>query len=250
MRAEDVDTTPTQFFQDSPVWVMDNSMRSYLKVCGGKPGDTMEAGYLNGLKASVATNDAIRAYEAGRYQEALASYTRASQMPGGDQMRVRNGVYLANLALGREQAAEEAFGRMVDTGLAQGKFAVKFVFRPASVRFWPDQAVSGQYPVWLRQIAERSVAREHCLLLTGHTSSTGTLAANDALSEQRAEFVRRQLVQRAPVLRVRTEARGRGSRELVIGNGGDDATDLLDRRVELEPRPCNTLQVNRAPRRA
>ena len=56
MRAEDVDVTPTRFFQDSPVWVMDGSMRSYLKVCGGKPGDTMDAGYLNGLKASVATS--------------------------------------------------------------------------------------------------------------------------------------------------------------------------------------------------
>lgn len=250
VRAEDVDTTPTPFFQDSPVWVMDNSMRSYLKVCGGKPGDTMDAGYLNNLTASIATNAAIRAYEAGRYQEALASYTQASQLPGGDQMRVRNGVYLANLALGRTEAAEEAFGQMVDAGLAQGKLAVKFVFRPNSVRFWPDRAVSGQYPVWLRQIAQRSVAREHCLLLTGHTSPTGTPAVNDTLSEQRARFVRGQLVQRAPVLQPRTEARGRGSRELVVGNGGDNATDLLDRRVELEPRPCNTLQVNQVRRRA
>lgn len=250
VRAEDVNATPTPFFQDSPAWVMDGSMRSYLKVCGGKPGDTMDAGYLNGMVASAATNSGIRAYEAGRYQEALDSYTRASQLPGGDQMRVRNGVYLSNLALGRSEAAEEAFGQIVDAGLAQGKLAVKFVFRPNSARFWPDRAVSGQYPVWLRQIAQRSATREHCLRLTGHTSPTGTPAANDILSERRAQFVRGQLVQRAPTLQARTEAQGRGARELVIGNGGDNATDLLDRRVELEPRPCNTLQAYQAANRA
>ena len=110
--------------------------------------------------------------------------------------------------------------------------------------------MSGQYPVWLRQIARRSAARDNCLLLTGHTSVTGPPAVNDALSEQRAEFVRGKLVQRAPVLRVRTEARGRGAREPVVGSGSDNATDLLDRRVELEPRPCNTLQAFRAPGRA
>ncbi len=244
VRAEDVDVTPTRFFQDSPVWVMDRNMQAYLKVCGGKPGDTMDPAYLSGLSASIVTNRAISAYENGNYPEALAHYTQAGLLPGGDQMRVWNGLYLSNLALGRQQAAEEAFGRMVDAGLVQGKLAVKFVFRPASVQFWPDRAVSGQYPAWLRQIAQRSAARNTCLMLIGHTSPTGTPAANEILSERRAQFVRGQLVRRAPVLRTKTEARGRGARELVVGTGGDDATDVLDRRVEFQPQPCSTLQAS------
>ena len=250
VRAEDVNPTPTRFFQDSPIWAMDGAMRSYLTVCGGKTGDTIDPAYLDGLRASAAVDEATRAYDNKRYPEALAAYSRASLLPGGNRMQVWNGLYLTNLALGRSQEAEEAFGKMVDAGLEQGKLAVKFVFRPTSVQFWPDQAVSGQYPVWLRQIARRSAARDNCLLLTGHTSVTGPPAVNDALSEQRAEFVRGKLVQRAPVLRVRTEARGRGAREPVVGSGSDNATDLLDRRVELEPRPCNTLQAFRAPGRA
>ena len=221
-------------------------MKAYLKVCGGKPGDDVDPAYLTGMSAAIATNDGIKAYEGGRYPEALAAYSRASLLPGGDQMRVWNGIYLSNLALGRSQAAEEAFGHMVDAGLTQGKLAVKFVFRPTSVQFWPDRAVSGQYPVWLRQIARRSAARENCLLLTGHTSLTGTPAVNDALSEQRAQYVRRQLVERAPVLRVRTEARGRGARAPRVGPGGAAAPALLGRRGELQPRPCHPLQVNRA----
>lgn len=162
-------------------------------------------------------------------------------------MRVWNGEYLTNMALGRPREAEEAFGRMVDTGLTQGKLAVKFVFRPASVEFWSDQAVSGQYPTWLRQIAKRSTASNTCLLLIGHTSPTGTPAANDALSERRAQFVRKLLVQRAPMLRVRTEAQGRGSREPIVGTGQDNATDVLDRRVEFEPHVCGGLEGDPPP---
>ena len=245
VRAQDVDATPTKFFQDSPVWVPDPSMKAYLKVCGGKPGQTMDPAYLNGRSASILVNQATADYEAGRYPEALASYTQASQLPGGDQTRVSNGLYLTNVALGRPQAAEAAFGQLVDTGLAQGMLAVKFVFRPASTQFWSDPAVSGQYPAWLRQIALRSVARKACLLVLGHTSPTGTRAANEILSERRARFVREQIVQRAPVLRIRTEARGRGSSEPLVGTGKDDASDVLDRRVEFEPQACATLQANR-----
>ncbi len=247
--AEDVDATPTKFFQDSPAWAMDNSMRAYLKVCGGKPGDTMDSAYLSGMGTSAVVNRATAAYEGGRYPEALAYYTQASQLPGGDQMRVWNGEYLTNVALGRPREAEEAFGKMVDAGLAQGKLAVKFVFRPASVQFWPDRAVSGQYPAWLRQIAQHSAARKTCLLVVGHSSPTGTPAANEVLSERRAQFVRRQIVERAMVLQARTEARGRGAREPLVGTGKDNASDVLDRRVEFEPKACSTLRADRAPGR-
>ena len=249
VRGEDVDVTPTKFFQDSPAWAMDNSMKAYLKVCGGKPGDTMDSAYLNGMGTSAVVNQATAAYEAGRYPEALAYYTQASLLPGGDQMRVWNGAYLTNVALGQTREAEEAFGKMVDAGLAQGKLAVKFVFRPASVQFWPDRAVNGQYPAWLRQIAQRSVARRTCLLVVGHSSPTGTQAANEVLSERRAQFVRGQIVRDAMVLRTRTEARGRGATEPLVGTGKDNASDVLDRRVEFEPRACNTLRADRMPGR-
>ncbi len=249
VRAEDVDATPTKFFQDSPAWAMDNSMRAYLKVCGGKPGQSMDPAYLSGFGTSAVVNRATAAYENGRYSEALAFYTQASQLPGGDQMRVWNGAYLTNVALGHTREAEAAFGKMVDAGLSQGRLAVKFVFRPASTQFWPDPAVSGQYPLWLREIAQRSAARKACLLVVGHTSPTGTPAANEILSERRAQFVREQIVRRAMVLRTRTEVRGRGSLDPLVGTGKDNASDLLDRRVEFEPRACSTLRAERAPGR-
>ena len=247
VRPEEVDNAPTPFFRDSPVWTTSGGMGAHLQACAGDLGDTVSPTYLNSIRAAAAVNDAITAYENGRYPEALALYTQASELPGGDQARVWNGIYLSNLAMNRPQQAEDAFGRMVDLGLAKGFLSVKFVFRPFSVEFWPDKAVSGQYPVWLRQIAQRSSARNTCLLLIGHTSPSGTPAANDALSERRADYVRSQLVQRAPALRDRTEAQGRGAREPIVGTGKDNWTDLLDRRVEFEPHVCGGLESDPPP---
>ncbi len=249
VRPEDVDMTPTPFFRDSPAWTLSGGMGAHLQACAGDLGDTVAPTYLNSIRAAAAVNDGITAYENGRYPEALALYTQASQLPGGDQPRVWNGMYLAYLALNRQGEAEQAFGRMVDLALSEGMLAVKFVFEPASVQFWPDKAVSGQYPVWLRQIALHSSARPTCLLLIGHSSSSGAPAVNDALSERRAQYVRSQLVQRAPSLRDRTVAQGRGAREPIVGTGKDNWTDLLDRRVEFEPHPCGTLEGEPAPGR-
>ncbi len=245
VRPEDVDMSPTLFFRDSPVWTLSGGMGAHLQACAGDLGDTVSPAYLNSIRAGAAVNDGITAYESGRYPEALALYTQASQLPGGDQPRVWNGIYLANFQMNRQQEAEDAFGRMVDLALTNGFLSVKFVFLPYSVDFWPDRTVSGQYPVWLRQIAQRSGSRNTCLLLIGHTSPTGTPAANEALSERRAQFVRRQLVQRAPVLRTRTQAEGRGAREPIVGTGKDNWTDLLDRRVEFQPHPCGGLDGDR-----
>ena len=126
-----------------------------------------------GFLTSVA--DGIRAYEAGQHRQALAFYEEAQGLaPADQQLRIRNGLYLANQALGRDREAEEAFGSVVDYGLERGRLAVKFVFRPGSTAFWPDPAISGPYPMWLRQIASRTEARSACLEVEGHTSPTGS----------------------------------------------------------------------------
>ena len=99
---------------------------------------------------------------------------------------------------------------MVDYGLERGRLAVKFVFRPGSTAFWADPAISGPYPMWLRQIAAKADAREACLEVEGHSSPTGSAAVNERLSLARAERVRGRLVAQRPGLRERLEAEGRG----------------------------------------
>ena len=238
VRADSVDMTPTRFFRDSPSWLADRSQTAYIKTCAGNPGDPIDPAYVSGLFAAANIADGIKAYEAGRYEEALTYYTRAQSLPAGDQLRVYNGIYLANAVLGRREAAEQAFGTLVSYGLQRGKLAVKFVFRPNSTQFWPDPAVSGPYPMWLRQIATNTVYQSACLRLVGHTSPTGTAALNRELSLARASVVRDDLISQAARLATLTDTEGRGSAEPLVGSGRDDATDVLDRRVEFETRPC------------
>ena len=246
MRVEGVDPTPTAFFRDSPVWVRnDPAQQGYLVTCGGQIGDAIDARYLETVFASALVADAIAAYDAGRPRDALALYQRAALLPAGDQLRVHNGLYLANWALGRRREAETAFSRLVDLGLRQGQLAVKLVFQPGSTAFWRDPAVSGPYPVWLRRIARGAVSREEtCLDVVGHASPTGDPALNDRLSLRRAERVQGLLVRQARPLDRRTAAKGVGSREPIIGTGVDDASDALDRRVEFTPRACGTVTAS------
>jgi outer membrane protein OmpA-like peptidoglycan-associated protein len=89
--------------------------------------------------------------------------------------------------------------------------------------------------MWIRQIARRADARGTCLALTGHTSVSGDPVTNEQLSLARAEAVRGRIAAAEPAMRARTIAVGAGSREALVGNGRDDVTDALDRRVEVKP---------------
>ena len=124
-------------------------------------------------------------------------------------------------------------------GLKNDRLAVKMLFRPGSTAFWPDPDVSGPYPMWLREIAEVAAERPtSCLEITGHTSPTGPAALNERLSLLRAEYVKSRLENVRPELAQRTITNGVGSREMIIGTGRDDITDVLDRRVEFKSISC------------
>ena len=49
--------------------------------------------------------------------------------------------------LGRKAEAEEAFGRIVDYGIANKRLAVKFLFRPGSTVFIDNQELAESYPI-------------------------------------------------------------------------------------------------------
>ena len=236
--AETVDATPTSFFRSSPVWTADEAQAAYLRTCAGAPGTPMDEAYLRGLRAQAVVAEGIQAYERGDFVSALDFYKQADGEPGGQQSRVLNGLYLANWDLGRRGAARVAFGRVVDYGLERNRLALKVLFRPGSTAFVRNRGVSAAYPMWLEEIAWHVADREACLRIVGHTSVTGASMVNERLSLARAYAVRVRLVQNAPLLRDRSEALGRGSKEPIVGLGTDDMRDALDRRVEFTPHQC------------
>ena len=219
-RDEGLDHTPLLYYRDSPVLVKDKVNEGYART------------------SATLINEATTLYNQERYVEALGQSRSALATPTGEQLRVLNGIYLASVKLGRTAEAEQAFGRVVALGIAYNELGVKFLFNPGSTDFWSDSKVSGAYAMWLRQIAKESTAAKACMDIVGHTSKTGSEPANDALSLQRANFIRQRLVADATVLGPRTKTSGMGFRQNIVGSGTDNAVDALDRRVEFKIIPC------------
>jgi len=237
-RDDGLDTSPTAYFQDSPVLLKDGVVDGYIRTAQTPPGQPADAYYLDRLGASALINDGNSAYNSNQYQDALGLYRNALSTPAGEQLRALNGVYLASWKLGRTADAEQAFGRVVAFGLQQRNLGVKFLFNPGSTEFWSDPKVSGPYPIWLRQIARQAATAKVCMNIVGHTSRTGSEQTNDRLSQARATVIKQKLDADAAELATRTRASGMGWRENIIGTGTDDVTDALDRRVEFKIVGC------------
>jgi outer membrane protein OmpA-like peptidoglycan-associated protein len=233
-----VDTTPTAFYRDSPSLTKDRVVEGQIRTAETPAGGDADALYLERLPVAALVNEGVQRYETGNYAEALRYYEEAAKRTDGQQLRVLNGLYLTNSQLGKAEAAEESFGRIVALGMATNTLSMKFLFRPGSTDFWPDPKVTAPYPMWLRTIAREVVATLSCLTVVGHTSRTGSEQVNERLSLARAVAIQRRLAVLAPDAAKRLEAVGMGYRENLIGTGTDDVRDALDRRVEFRVRPC------------
>lgn len=237
-RSTGVDSTPTPYFRDSPVLLKDAAADHTVATSRGAVGQPANREYIARASTASLIAQAVSAYNNDRLEEALELYQRALESPGGDQLRVHNGIYLTNWRLGRMAQAETAFSRVVAVGLANRSLGVKFLFKPNSTEFWSDAKVSGPYDIWLRQIAQQVSRSKACVMVVGHTSRTGTEQYNDRLSQRRAEYIRQRLESEAGELSQRLRAQGKGFRENLVGSGADDLSDALDRRVEFKIDGC------------
>ncbi len=106
--------------------------------------------------------------------------------------------------------------------------ATKYVlnFMPGGTTLTPDSLA--QLPKILEDATNRSGAD---MVITGHTDSTGALAANDTLSLSRAKVVAQLLVDKGAAAS-RLEAVGRGKRELLVPTA-DEVDEPQNRRVEI-----------------
>lgn len=237
-REPGLDVSPTRFYRDSPSLVRDRSVEGYVRTAETSAGKPADALYMDQVPTAALIAEALAAYNAEKWDEALKLYDTAVQRKDGQQLRTFNGLYLTHTQLGHASEAEEAFGKIAALGLATNNLAVKLLFRPGSTEFWSDRKVSGVYPMWLHEIARAAQASESCLNIVGHTSKSGSSQVNDRLSLARATVVRDSLEHEAPGIGHKARVSGVGSRENLVGSGADDASDALDRRVEFKVVTC------------
>ena len=233
-KLDGVDSTPIAFFRDSPAWTADANVKSYIDTCQTtKVGDPISQVYVNGIVTASIVSEAIDAYDANRYAEALELYKSAEKSPAGKQLRVYNGLYLTEWKLGQRQQAAESFGRVVEYGLANNTLGVKILFRPGSTALGTDPQNNSPYDMWLREIANHSASGNACLQVTGNSSPSGSAAINEQLSQLRADYVKGRLESDQPGLHGHVIATGVGSKNNMVGTGADDLSDALDRRVDF-----------------
>ena len=234
-----LDVAPTKFYNDSPSLVRDRSVDGYVRTSETKAGSQADALYVAQVPTAALLAEALSAYNAEKWEDALKAYNAAAARPDGQQLRTFNGIYLSNIRLNRADAAAEAFGKIAALGLATNNLAVKLLFKPnSSTEFWPGRDLGGVYPMWLRQISKAVQTTGGCLNVTGHTSRSGSEQLNDRLSLARAETVKRMMVGELAAVNTQLQVSGVGYRQNIVGTGADDASDAVDRRVEFKVVEC------------
>lgn len=234
-----VDIAPARFYADTPVWGLDAATSAYIETCQrGEPGKPVPPAYVAQLPVAARIREATVAYEGGDNAKALALYKEAQALPGGDQIRTLNGLYLTLSAIGQREEASKAFGELIGSGLKRGRLGVMFLFEAGSTDFNADMAIATKYTSWLDEIAAQAGKTGDCLEVVGHASRTGVESFNVALSRDRAERIIGLLSERAPAIKARLKPAGFGSREVLVGLPRDDAATAIDRRVEFRPGQC------------
>lgn len=237
---DSVNPEPLPFYRDSPTWHKDRTVAGYINSCqiNTRIGDPADPDYLARLPAAAVVNEAIIAYGEGRIPAAQRLYREAEAVADPGDLRVLNGLYLTSWQLGQKEAAKEAFGKLVESGLELKRLPVKILFQPGRTSFNATGDLPQQYQIWLAALAQQAGKISACVRIVGHTSRTGNARSNETLSRQRAEAVQKIMEQTNRSLTTRLSAAGVGSKEALIGLGTDDQRDALDRRVEFRIVDC------------
>ena len=237
---DSVNPEPLPFYRDSPTWHKDATIMGYINSCqvNTKIGDLADPDYLARLPAAAVINEAILAYDDGKIAPANRLYKEAQPIADPGDLRVLNGLYITNWQLGKKDEARDAFGKLVTSGLELKRLPMKLLFQPGRSTFITSGDLPAQYSIWLASLAEQAGRTPSCVRIVGHTSRTGSAAANERLSRQRAEAVQKIIERDNRTLTSKLSVAGVGSKEALVGLGTDDSRDALDRRVEFRVVDC------------
>jgi outer membrane protein OmpA-like peptidoglycan-associated protein len=118
---------------------------------------------------------------------------------------------------------------------------LRLQFRANSPAFIPDPELARQYAGWLKHIAGYTRSHRLCLDISGHSSRSGDQKNDEQLSLSRAKTIQGVMSITYPGIFKRSHVAGKGFRENIVGNGANDASDAVDRRIELSVITCSEL---------
>jgi len=230
---------PPAMVRDAPLWIRDAAVDAQVQACrDGRVGEKSDAAFLAALPVAARLASASEHYGAGRLAAARTELRAALALPGGKRADVLSGLYLTEWRLKRTKEAEQAFGDLVTHGFATRRMGLLLPFKADTAELPAGKQLAQPLPMWWKQLAQRVPQKGGtCLDIIGHASGGGD-DAGESLSFRRAFVVRTQLIERAPNLASATVVNGLGTRQRLVGSGANDASDALDRRVELTLKDC------------
>ncbi|MCB1887492.1 MAG: OmpA family protein [Rhodocyclaceae bacterium] len=235
VNARHFDATPTRFYKDAPIYFAAEQKKDLVALASAERAD---ASMQQRMRRSLAYESARGAYERQQYDVAAKRFAEILETGDGRDLLALSGRFQSLWKLGQQDAAETAFGQLIDVAIARNALSIKFLFAVQKDDFDRRSELYRQYPMWIRQVARGMQESGRCFEIKGHSSHTGTAAYNDALSSARAQRVLRYMTSAQPQLASRVSARGYGFRENIIGSGSDDAGDAIDRRVDFAEVGC------------
>ncbi|MFW5855141.1 MAG: OmpA family protein, partial [Thermodesulfobacteriota bacterium] len=237
-----LDFSPIPAYRDNPFYAQVRPADMHDEPQSLVPAPTESRDESLDLTTRALLTEAERVYGEGDYEKALSLFRKARETEGGGDFRTWAGIYMTNQKLGRQAAAEKAFGRLVAISVEQyDALTVKFLFAVNSAEFRKEAGLQSKYDLWLRQIGRYFQGTDRCLKIVGHSSRTGGEDWNRELSFKRAKNIQEMLKPSFPNVKQRSEAVGKGFSENIVGTGTDDERDALDRRVEIIPIDCEDL---------
>jgi len=227
----DLNYTPTAIYRDSPLYLKGSRLAVPEKNRSEVAGELFDD---VSLKTTAILIEGRMAYEKGDWAAASKLFGMAAERKDGQDLGTYAGLYLANLKLGRQAEAEQAFHKVVSISVEKHRYlTVKYLFGVDSVDFLADPGLRERYDAWIRNIGKYFHNTDHCLRIVGHASRTGSADYNKQLSLERAKNVQKRLSKTFPEVYDRSKAEGRGYSQNIVGVGTDDERDALDRRVEF-----------------
>jgi hypothetical protein len=233
---------PLAFYEDSPIFLQDKSVRLAKLLFSWSIGQTVSPEYMQFLPAKASIQQGIISYDYEQFSNAANWFSKAVAHPNGRTLSSYAGLYLSSQKLHREDNANKAFTDLLTIAIAENhRLDIMLQFSANSPAFIPNPELARRYAGWLKHIAVHMQKNNFCLDISGHNSRSGDIINDERLSLSRAKTIQGVMSVTYPGIIKKSHVDGKGFRENIVGNGVNDASDAVDRRVELSVINCIEL---------
>lgn len=239
---KDFPFAPLSFYKDSPIFLRGKSVRLATLLFSWSTGQAASPEYMHFLPEKANIEKGINSYDRGHFADAARSFSKASEHVDGRTLSSYVGLYLASEKLHRYRTAYRAFTDLLTRAIHENHHLdLGLQFRADSPAFIPQPELARQYAWWLKHIALYLRNNRYCLDISGHTSRSKDKKRDEQLSLSRAKTIQGVMSITYPGIIQKSHVEGKGFQENIVGNGANNASDAVDRRIELSVINCSEL---------